>query len=109
MIITTSDNFCIITPITNSINDRETLRIKEEIKENEGYNIALDLSNVDDCSIDFIELIKSSNNISMFNICSDIFAIFNIMGIDRLANLFVSEFDFKTNKHRLLQRNFKII
>lgn len=109
MIITTSNNFCIITPIANSINDRETLRIKEGIKENEGYNIALDLSNVEDCSIDFIELIKSSNNISLFNICSDIFAILNVMRIDRLANLFATEYDFKTNKHRLLQRKFKIV
>ena len=109
MIITTSDNFCIIAPITNSLNDRETLRLKEEIKKNEGYNIALDLSNVEDCSIDFIELLKSSNNISLFNICSDIFAIFNVMGIDRLANLFVTEFDFKANKHRLLKRTFKIV
>lgn len=109
MIIKTSENFCIITPISNSINNREALRLQEELTNNEGYDIALDLSYVEDCSIDFIELLKSAHNISLFNISSDIFALFYAMGIDRLANLFVSELDFKANKHRLLQRNFKII
>lgn len=108
MEINVSDKFCIITPLSQTLDKRETFRIQEELKNLGENNIALDLKEVEDCTFDFIELIKE-HNLSLFNIPSDIFLIFNIMGLDRQANLFVSELDFKSNKHRLIQRNFKVV
>lgn len=108
MEIKTTDKFCILTPLSCKLDKRECERIFEEIKEYSNLEIGLDLSFVQDCTIEFIEGLNSLK-ISAFNISSDIFTLFNIMNIDKKVNLFVSESDFKSNRHRLLNRKFIVL
>lgn len=109
MEINVKDNCYIITPLSQKLTDRETERIDEEISQNAEMRTALDMSYVRDCTIDFIEGIKKYKNISMFNINSDVFAILTCMGLDKTLNLFVSEIDFLTDKHQLINRKFSIV
>lgn len=108
MEIKTSQKFCIITPLTPKIDSRETIRLIKEIKNFSDKTIGLDLSFVEDCTIEFIEAVKNTKA-GIFNINSNIFLIFNFMNIDKYVNLFNTEEDFKLNKHRLLNRKFCII
>ena len=109
MEITTTDKYCIITPLTPKLSQREVVRLVEEMDNNQGLNIGIDLSYVNDCTIDFIDCVKKYTHIGLFNISSDIFAILTLMGLDKRVNLFVSDNDFKSNKHRLLNRHFKLV
>lgn len=109
MEIKTSENICILTPLTPKLDERECLRLFDEMCEHSSLQIGLDLSFVDDCTIDFIELLKSFNDISLFNISSNIFTLFNLMNVDKCINLFVTEEDFKNNKRRVLNRRFSVV
>ena len=109
MEILTSDNYCIITPLSTKLNKEETLRISKAIEQYQEYNIGLNMDYVKECSIDFIEKIKSLKNISLFNIASDIFTILNIMNVDKCVNLYVTEENCKSCTHRLINRNFRIL
>ena len=60
MEIKTSQKFCIITPLTPKIDSRETIRLIKEIKNFSDKTIGLDLSFVEDCTIEFIEAIKNT-------------------------------------------------
>ena len=77
----------------------------------ESRSVAIDLNYVEECSIDFIEAIKSIKNkkIGIFNIPSDIFVLFNFMNLDKFVNLYVSEQDFETNSHQLINRKFSLV
>ena len=109
MDIELKENKCIITPLSPIMNKVETHRLYNTILEYKNYIIAINLDNVIDCTIDFINIIKNHNNISIYNIQSDIFAIFNKMNIDKFANLYNSEIDFNHNSHKLLNRQFTLI
>jgi len=109
MEINVKDNCYIITPLSSKLTDWETSRLHEEIKNNLGQRIALDMSMVKDCTFDFIDEIKNYKNISLFNINSDIFAILTSMNLDKTLKLFVSEMDFMADKHQLLNRKFSIV
>ena len=109
MEIITNKNFCIITPISHKMDIRQSARLFEAIKENIGVQIGLDMDNVSDCTIDFIEMVMSFTNLNLYNIQSDIFALFCAMGIDKRANLYVSKEDFLSNKNKLLNRKFSIV
>lgn len=102
------DNCCIITPLSPKLTERETQRLKEELDSNSYGRIALDMSFVADCTIDFLEKIREYN-ISLFNLHSDIFAIITSMNLDKKLKLFVSEMDFLNDKHQLLNRKFSIV
>ena len=108
MEIKTSQKFCIITPLTPKMDLRETARLMNEIQNFSDKTIGIDLSFVEDCTIEFIEAIKKSKA-GIFNIHSDIFSIFNFMNLDKCINLFNTEEDFMLNKRRLLNRKFCII
>ena len=84
MEIRENKNLCIITPICNIINGRRITRILDKIKQ-ETRKVAIDLSYVQGCSIEFIEALGSINNkeIGIFNIPSEIFVLFNIMKMDK--------------------------
>ena len=110
MEITTSDKFCIITPLSKTLDERNTARLFQEVLlYNDSLTVGIDLNFVEDCTIEFIENLKVVKNINLFNIPSEIFTIINFMGLDRCINLFVSELDFKSNHHRLLKRNFRVV
>ena len=81
-------------------------RIKTETRK-----VAIDLSCVQSCSIEFIDALNSIQNkeIGIFNIPSDIFVLFNIMNVDKKINLFVSEIDFEENSRQLINRKFAVI
>jgi len=109
MEIKLADNCCIITPLSPKLTDYETSRLNEELQNVQNCRVALDLSYVNDCTIDFIEGIKKYKDISLFNINSDIFAIFTSMNLDKTYKLFVSEMDFLNDKHQLLNRKFTLV
>ena len=109
MEITEKDNCRIITPLSPKITDWETERLKEELAIYTERRIAIDMSFVQDCTIDFIDEIKSHEGISLFNISADIFAILTSMNLDKKLKLFVSELDFLNDKHQLLNRKFSIV
>jgi len=103
---------CIITPLSPILNKRECTRIFEILKNSVCPKFALDLSCVEDCTIDFLNSAKDFSNItrlSFFNISSDVFALINYLGLDKCIDLFVSEEDFIKNTHRIIRRRFEIV
>ena len=105
----TNKNICIITPLSSKLDRRQCERLFEAIKENIGFQIGLNLDNVMDCTIDFIEMLSCFTNLNLYNINSNIFALFNVMNVDKSSNLYVSEEDFILSKNRLLNRKFSIV
>ena len=103
------DKFCILTPLSPKLDARECKRLYEEVKNYSGFSIGIDLTFVQDCTVEFIEGLYKITPLSMFNISSDIFTLFNIMNVDKQAFLYISEQDFKENKHRLINRRFNIV
>ena len=108
MEIRTSQKYCIVTPLTPKMDYRETLRLFEEIQNFPNKIVGIDLSFVEDCTIEFVDAIKNSKA-GIFNIQADVFLIFNLLKIDKCVNLFSSEYDFIHNKRRLLNRKFSVI
>lgn len=111
MEIRDNENFCIIIPLSHKLDKYESQRIINEI-EKEPRKIALDMTNVQDCTIDFIENLKSicfNREMNIFNIPSDLFTLFNFMTLDKIAKLYVSELDFEENTRQLINRRFKIV
>ena len=110
MEIRDNDKVCIIAPICNVLDKRRVSKILEKIQ-NETREVALDLTYVRDCTEDFIECLKkmAGKNIGIFNIPSDIFVLFNLMGIDKSVKLFVSEIDFMENSRQLINRKFSVV
>lgn len=109
MEIKNKNNYCIITPLSPKLGQRESLRLEEEIENNLHRQIGLDLSFVQDCTIEFIDTLMKIKNISLFNIPSDIFTLLLSMNLDKKVNLFVSEMDFEENRHKLLNRKFYVV
>ena len=107
-ILLKGDN-CIITPLTQCLYKHQTVRLSDAINEYMTYKIGINLANVTDCSIDFIDMVNCTKNLSLYNIQSDIFVIFNKMGLDKILNLYNSEIDFLSSNHRLLSRNLNIV
>ena len=105
MEIRESEKYYIITPLSPKLGARESSRIGEEIAENT-KKIGIDMSFVQDCTIDFINQLVNFKNVSLFNISSDIFAILTSMNLDKSVPLFVSEIDFIDDRHQLLNRKF---
>lgn len=103
------DKFCILTPLSPKLDKRECIRLYNEIRNYKNLSIGIDLTFVQDCTIEFIEELYKITPLGIFNISSDIFTLFNMMNVDKLVNLFVSEQDFKENKHRLINRKFNVI
>ncbi len=110
MEIRENDKICIIAPICSKLDKRKTKRVLETITR-ESRIVGLDLSNIQDCTIDFIEEVKkiTNKNLGIFNIPSDIFVLFNIMNLDKNIQLFVSESDFEENSRRLINRKFAVV
>lgn len=101
----------IITPLSPKLDERECRRLLKEVQ-GESKRISLDLSLVQDCTVDFIETLKEiakHREIGIFNIQSDIFTIFNIMNMDKYVKLFVCETDFEENVRQLVNRRFSVI
>ena len=99
----------IITPLSPKLTDWETDRLREEFTNDYAERTALDMSYVQDCTIDFIDEIKQHSGMSLFNINSDILAILISMNLDKTLKLFVSEMDFLNDKHQLLNRKFSLV
>jgi hypothetical protein len=109
MEITLKDNCRIITPLSSKLTDRESQRLSEELINCYEDRTALDMTYVNDCTIDFIDEISRYKGISLFNISSDVFAVLTSMNLDKTLKLFVSEMDFLNDKHQLINRKFCII
>ena len=108
MEINLSDKYCIIKPLSPKITKREAEKLIYEAINQKG-TLAFDMSFVNDCTIDFIELAKNIKNLSMFNVNSDIFSLLLSMNLDKTFKLFVSELDFIEDRHQLINRKFSII
>lgn len=109
MEIRLSDKYCIIIPLSAKLNEHATERINSELAAFDGVKIGIDMEYVKDCTIDFVEKISKHPNISLFNIPSDIFSLLTFMNMDKYLNLYVSEEDFITNSHRILNRKFSLV
>ena len=109
MEITLKDNCRIITPLSPKLTEREAERLSEELINCYEERTALDMSFVQDCTIDFIDEISMHKGISLFNINSDVFAILTSMNLDKTLKLFVSEMDFLNDKHQLINRKFSLV
>lgn len=111
MEIREDEKFCIFAPLGGKLDSRESDRLLKEIS-SETRQVGIDLKYVYDCTIDFIDALKHTakkQQISIFNIPSDIFVLFNIMHLDRAVNLYVSENDFENSTRRLINRNFMLV
>ncbi len=109
MEIRISDKYFILTPLTPKIDASYCERLFSEVNENYSFEIGIDLSCVNDCTIEFLETLKLYNKVSLFNIPSNIFVLINIMNIDKFVKIFVSESDFKSGKRRILNRHFSVV
>lgn len=110
MEIIQKENISIITPLSPKLDKRKTLRLAEIIISSKN-EVALNLNNVSDCTIDFIEELKKLSSLKKFgiyNIPSDIFTIFNIMNIDKILPLYTSELDFEEKSRQLINRKFSL-
>ena len=87
MEIVTQDKLCILKPLSPILDRREANRLFEEVDTHSNYNIGIDLSFVKECTIDFMLNLDKHTNISIFNIPSDIFTLFNIMNVDKKISL----------------------
>ena len=103
------NNNCIIAPLSPRLGERESYRLSDEIQKNSMFQIGLDLSYVKDCTFDFINMLSNFEDISLFNIPSDIFSILIIMDLDKSLNIFTSELDFAENKNRLINRKLALV
>ena len=111
MEIRENKNVFIITPLCRNLTKRDFERIFDNALK-ETRQVAIDLNYVTDCSIEFIESLKELANsitLGIFNIPSDIFVLFNIMHLDKCANLFVSELDFEENSRQIINRKFSVV
>ncbi|MCQ2739377.1 MAG: hypothetical protein MJ237_04030 [bacterium] len=111
MEITEYEDFCIYAPLSSKLDGHECERLVLELI-SETRPVAIDLSYVNDCSTEFIVRLKqlvSIKNFGIFNIPSDIFAIFNLMGLDKTFNLYVCEDDCKSSIRQLVNRKFSVI
>ncbi len=111
MEIRDNEKICIFAPLDGKLDYRESARLLKEISA-ETRQVGIDLKYVYDCTIDFIEALKTSaktKQIAIFNIPSDIFALFNIMKLDKVVNLYVSENDFQNQTRRLINREFQLV
>lgn len=100
---------CIITPLSPLLDEREIKRINLKINEHKNFKIGVDLNFVQNCNISFFENITNKKNINLFNIPINVFAIINLMNLDKKIKLFSSELDFIENKRQLINRNFQLI
>lgn len=108
MEIQTTQKHCILTPLSPKLDKYQVSRLKEEIQNYSDLTIGIDLSFVEDCTIEFLETIKSMKA-GIFNIPSDIFSLINMMNIDKSVTLYTTKEDFILDKHRLLNRRFSIV
>ena len=105
-----NDKVCIIAPLCDKLDGNKTQSILKRICK-ESRKVAIDLSYVQECSVEFIEALQKivNKNLGIFNIPSDIFVLFNIMNVDKYVNLYVSEIDFEENSRQILNRKFTVI
>lgn len=111
MEIRDTEKVCILAPLNPVLDSYESSRILKRILA-DSREIALDLRFAHDCTIEFIEMLKEAaalKNIGVFNIPSDIFALFNFMQVDKFARLFVSETDFEEETRQLINRQFAVL
>ena len=108
MEIQTSQKFCIITPLSPTLDARQAERLKQEFLVHSNQKIGMDLSYVQDCTIEFLNLIKEIGA-GIFNMQADIFAMITLMHFDKNINVYMTQDDFLNNKNRILNRKFRIV
>lgn len=108
MEIQTTQKHCILTPLSPKLDSYQVLRLEEEIKNHSGLTVGIDLSFVEDCTIEFLEALESMRA-GIFNIPANIFLLINIMNLDKTTALYTTEEDFILDKRRLLNRRFSIV
>lgn len=108
MEILTSQKYCILTPLSQTLDGYQVKRLVEEIKNYKNLTVGIDLNFVEDCTIEFLDALKELK-IACFNIHSDIFSIFNLTNMDKIIPLYTTEEDFRDKKHRLINRNLQLV
>ena len=111
MEIQSNEKYTIFTPYYPVLDKKSGKDLLNKIASSEKIT-GIDMNCIHDCSFDFIEgLISVCNEkkVSLFNINSDIFTLFNFMNIDKIAKIYVSELDFIEDTRRLLNRKFTVI
>lgn len=110
MEIRENNTVCIFTPLCEKLDSYDIKKLFDRI-ERESRKVAIDLSYVQDCTIEFVDKLKNyaGKDLGIFNIASDLFVLFNIMNLDKSVNLFVSEIDFEENSRQIINRKFSVI
>lgn len=108
MEIQTLQKHCILIPLSPKLDEYQVARLEEEIKTHPDLTVGIDLSFVEDCTIEFFEAVKLLKA-GIFNIHSDIFSLFNMMNLDKSVALYSTEEDFLLDRHRLLNRKFSVV
>jgi len=111
MEIRENDRICIYAPLNSNLGAYDSEKLLKEISKDD-RDVAIDLQYAENCSVDFIEIIKKISNskqIGIFNIPSDIFTLLNVMNVDKICRLFVSELDFLENKRQLINRKLSLV
>ena len=106
-----SENSCIFTPLTPKMDYYSTERLFSEIN-SESKNSAIDLSFVQDCTIEFLTTLMNvakNRTLSVFNIPAEIFVLFNVMNIDKFVHLYVNKEDFEQNSRQLVNRKLAVL
>ena len=104
-----TENKCIITPLSQKIDSIQQNRILDEVKRFTGIEVGLNLKYVSDCAVEFLEKLTQVEKLSLYNISSDIFTIINLMNMDKIFNIYVSQLDFIESKHRVINRKFLLV
>ena len=106
-----NENSRIITPLTPRLDELSRSRIFSEISSEE-KNTAINLSFVQDCTIEFISSLVEfgkKKSLSVFNIPAEIFVLFNVMNIDKIVQLYVTQEDFEKNSRQLVNRKLAVV
>ena len=76
------------------------------------YSIALNMEKVNAITNDFFNFINKmskTRTLSISNLTSDVFVLFNLTNTDKIVKIFLNSFDFTNNKRVLINRHLQLV
>lgn len=87
------------------------LKLKIFILLHKNFKIAFDMKSVKNVKEDFLQLIdifKTNNKLSLFNIDSKLMALMLLRSYDKKVNIYADESDFWENSRAIINRKFRV-